>query len=199
MNSDYLIMMMALPFYIVGCYFLVKWAYKQGHQSHWAHKSLFALVVFIAYNTPVGYTFIPGLIVMKSYCQEAGFTLYKTPEQWMLENPGVAETLIRPDKPDDERIIDAQGRNVLVYHLNQRFDWRTTGGDRWKNINKGIQTVVDVKTKEVMAKRIDYSLNALPIYGVESCFKKEERSKWVIDGDKFRTLLEKYFEFGERK
>ncbi|MBK7764911.1 MAG: hypothetical protein IPI44_01795 [Sulfuritalea sp.] len=38
---------------------------------------------------------IPTVAVHQYYCAtEAGFWVYKTPEQWKKENPGVMETLV---------------------------------------------------------------------------------------------------------
>lgn len=47
---------------------------------------------------------IPTLVAHKYYCAtEAGFWVYKTPEQWKLENPGVFETLDISHLPEQYR------------------------------------------------------------------------------------------------
>jgi hypothetical protein len=202
MTGNFLMALMALPFYIFACYYLVKLAYRLGKKRQWRliNRILIAIGAFIAFNTPVGSTFIPGLIVMPGYCENAGFTLYKTPEQWMLENPGVASTLVRPKSTNSESFLNANGQYEMAYHLNQRFDWRILSPSLpTKNMFQKIETVVDVKTEEVMAKRIDYSLSAQPIYSRGSCFKKEELSKWEINNKVFGQYISLYKFKGEEK
>lgn len=54
----------------------------------------------------------------KYYClSQAGFWVYKTPEQWVKENPGVMETLTTQRMWLHDT---AEGSDVV--HINQRFD-----------------------------------------------------------------------------
>jgi hypothetical protein len=48
---------------------------------------------------------IPTFVTLEYYCMtESGYWVYKTPEQWKVENPGVAETLnTEPDKSEIKR------------------------------------------------------------------------------------------------
>ena len=69
---------------------------------------------------------IPTLVAHKYYCEkEAGFFVYKTLEQWKIENPGVAEKLTAygidiNDLPIET--IDAGTRNAKnVRRINDRF------------------------------------------------------------------------------
>ncbi len=62
------------------------------------------LAAFFMYNL-VFWDWIPTLLVHKYYCAtEAGFWVYKTPEQWKVENPGIAETLSRHHLPEQFRV-----------------------------------------------------------------------------------------------
>lgn len=62
-----------------------RWARKRNRRP-WVWGGLAALVM---YNL-VFWDLIPTLAMHKYYCAtEAGFWVYKTPEQWVKENPGV--------------------------------------------------------------------------------------------------------------
>lgn len=95
---------------------------------------------------------IPTLIAHKYYCEkEAGFTVYKTLEQWKVENPEVAETLIYKEISDSEK----QG-NDYVYHLNERFDWRITEERLFLSLLRSDNRIVDVSNGELLAQYTDF-------------------------------------------
>lgn len=204
MTSEFLLALALSPFYLIACYYFVKLAYRQGKKWHWhwVNRLLISLVVFIGFNYPVGSTFIPGLIAMQSYCNNAGFTLYKSPEQWLLENPGVAETFGETSwgSHTGVRHLD-ENRLVRTTRFNERFELRSEEITlNVKNLKKHIGIIVDLKTNEVLAKRLDFKLRAEPIYAVYSCFKKEERkSRWQIKGEAFMSIYLKYKKLGEQK
>jgi len=55
---------------------------------------------------------IPTLAMHKYYCaNEAGFWVYKTPEQWVKENPGVAKTLSMSHLPEQYRVNPNNGNS----------------------------------------------------------------------------------------
>ena len=172
---------------------------RRRHKNGW----LWGFITLVVLNSYWLYQITLPSLVKPYYCENAGFTLYKTSEQWMAENPGETETLVQYKKDNYERRLKPDGYYEQVYHLNQRFDWRISGETDWKNIQQKIETVVDVKTEEVLAKRIDYSwgidLIGMHGFGDGTCFDEGERSKWVINEDNFRTLKNKYNELGETK
>lgn len=94
----------------------VNWAKRNNRSAlKWG-----GLAVFIMYNI-VFWDFIPTLVAHKYYCAtEAGFWVYKTPEQWKSENPGVAETLTWKEIPDSTQDTVLRVRRNL---LNERFLW----------------------------------------------------------------------------
>ncbi len=68
---------------------VMRWAKKRGR-----HPIRWGIVAGLIMYHLVFWDFLPTLIVYKYYCAtKAGFWVYKTPEQWKAENPGVAETL----------------------------------------------------------------------------------------------------------
>jgi hypothetical protein len=100
----------------------------------------------------VFWDFIPTLIVYKYYCStKAGFWVYKTPEQWKAENPGVAETLTWQEKS----ISFEEPAGAWGELLNERLIE--------KNLKKEIailpiaifeRSIVDLKTDVIVVKRI---------------------------------------------
>ena len=88
-----------IVFFAIGLYlalsafavwFATRWA-KRSDRSPWRWGILTA---FVMYNL-VFWDWIPTVVAHNYYCEkEAGFTVYKTLEQWKAENPGVMEKLI---------------------------------------------------------------------------------------------------------
>ena len=109
--------------FIIGVYLAVstlvvwlvaRWAKKRGHRG-WVWGGLAA---FAMYNL-VFWDLIPTLAMHKYYCAtEAGFWVYKTPEQWAKENPGVMETLSMSHLPEEYRVNPNNGNyGDSVYEL----------------------------------------------------------------------------------
>lgn len=126
-----------------------RWA-KKHNRRPWVWGGLAALVM---YNL-VFWDWIPTVAMHKYYCAtEAGFWVYKTPEQWVKENPGVLETLTTQRVWQHDH---ADGGDVV--HINQRFDliYKKEGEfflHRWRRERQ----LVDTKTKEIVARYIDFS------------------------------------------
>ena len=79
---------------VSGTYFAVR-----KEKSGWKWPLGVAVLLYLA----VFWDHIPTVLVHKYYCEtEAGFWVYKTPEQWKKENPGVMETLVDTNKSSSE-------------------------------------------------------------------------------------------------
>jgi hypothetical protein len=134
----------------------VRWA-KRRNRRPWVWGGLAA---FAMYNL-VFWDWIPTLVMHKYYCStQAGFWVYKTPEQWAKENPGVLETL----KPwprsriygDDKVEFELNGGTVRQY--NDRFgSW-----SKWSNGLNGLMIdrlesgIVDVKSREYIVRYVGF-------------------------------------------
>lgn len=107
---------------------------------------------------------IPTVAVHQYYCAtEAGFWIYKTPEQWKKENPGVMETLVAFT---DRR--SARG----AYMLNPRFNWAIRkDGPHWFYRWRREQEIVDTKTNDVLARYIDFGTGSGNIGGPPKMFR----------------------------
>lgn len=74
---------------LVVVWLTARWAKRHGRRG-WVWGGVAALAM---YNL-MFWDLIPTLLIHNYYCaSEAGFWVYKTPEQWVKENPGVLETL----------------------------------------------------------------------------------------------------------
>jgi len=101
---------------------------------------------------------IPTVAMHRYYCAtEAGFWVYKTPEQWRKENPGVMETLVA-NKRAPSKIEGVEPNYTNTFLLNQRFNWVVKYfGQSFPNQWRHEQEVVDGKTRDVLARYIDFS------------------------------------------
>ncbi|ACM21666.1 hypothetical protein Geob_3323 [Geotalea daltonii FRC-32] len=95
---------------------------------------------------------LPTLLLYKYYCAtKAGLWVYKTPEQWMKENPGVAETLTW--KENSPQVTNGTGD--LILQVNERFVWReAVSKSHILPVRISTETIVDTKKDEVMVKRV---------------------------------------------
>jgi hypothetical protein len=106
----------------------------------------------------IGFIFwdaIPVSVVHRRLCEkDAGFVVFKTVEQWQLENPGVAETLVRDDSLDSIQL-----GSRTRYLQNQRFAFDTEEKEVWHLLSQNLDQIVDMQTGEVLAQYIDYHTN----------------------------------------
>jgi len=114
-----LLFLLAFGIYLAVSVWIVKatvrWARKNGRGvKRWGIAAAFFMYLLVFWDH------IPTLLLHKYYCAtKAGFWVYKTPEQWKKENPGVAETLTWSEH---SAAYDAPGV-ILGYRLNERFVW----------------------------------------------------------------------------
>lgn len=130
-----------------------RWAKRNG-RSAWKWGGL---AVFVMYNL-VFWDFIPTLIAHKYNCAtEAGFWVYKTPEQWKKENPGVVETLVTNKGAPSARQDTLHGFTD-TYFLNQRIH-KVVKQNRTSSIlpiYRLEQEIVDVQSNHALARYTDF-------------------------------------------
>jgi hypothetical protein len=135
----------------------VSWA-KSNNKKPWLWGGLAA---FVMYNL-VFWDLIPTLVMHKYYCAtQAGFWVYKTPEQWKQENPGVMEGLVNNKGAPSARQGDMKNYSD-TYFLNDRFNWVVKRHGKFL-FNRWLheQSVVDTKTGEVLVKYVDFSTSQI--------------------------------------
>jgi hypothetical protein len=122
------------------------WAKRTGRSAkRWGFGAAIGLYLLVFLDQ------IPTFLLHHYYCAtEAGVWVYKTPEQWKAENPGVAETLEWKDMPDEFR-----NETHSWFVLNERFYWVKTGiENQFFPVRRWIHTIVDTKNNEVVLKKI---------------------------------------------
>ncbi len=126
---------------------VVKWAKKRGRRPvRWGIGA--ALVMYHL----VFWDFLPTLVVYKYYCAtKAGFWVYKTPEQWKVKNPGVAEMLTWMEMSPDYSALGV----TSGYWLNERMvKARKTTKCLFLPVGYSEHLIIDVKNNETLVKRV---------------------------------------------
>lgn len=128
-------------------WWIVRWARRTGRGvKRWAAAAILAMYLLVFWDH------IPTLLLYKYYCNtKAGFWVYKTPEQWKAENPGVAETLTWRENLSRYEAEDI----TRGYRLNERFVWI----DKISHapllpVRITQESIVDIKTNVTVIKRI---------------------------------------------
>ena len=170
----------------------IAYARRSGRSAQrWGLSAVLGMYLLVFWD------YIPTMLVHKYYCAtESGFWVYKTLEQWKLENPGVFETLVH--NKSDPSIDRGDMNNFQIRHLwNTRFNSLLAKSGpfairrwRWE------QQVVDVTTGEVLARRIEFSTGNGKVGGepelrfwlhTDGCTGYENRALAFVDfAKKFR-------------
>jgi hypothetical protein len=197
--------MIGLVFLIfIAVYFLVSflvikgavsWAKKRG-RSNWGWG---LLAGFLMYNL-MFWDWIPSVMMQSYYCKtEAGFWVYKSPEEWASENP--EETKVLFPKSPSMTVIES-GHHID--HINQRLDYEYKKTYLWPNIIRYENRLVDLKSKAVLLKEVHFTCG--PCTGTESRsvfdFRSIPRCRCAIEKRKiyggFYTVLDSYEKLGKQ-
>jgi hypothetical protein len=172
----------ALAVYLLVSVFVIKkaasWA-KANNRKPWLWGGLAA---FVMYNL-VFWDLIPTLVMHKYYCStQAGFWVYKTPEQWMKENPQIQL------KSSEARVYKGTDNDYVVTNsLNHRLNLvrKLNPASFWLPIYKSEEYIEDTETKKMLMQRKDYFASNLGSEGFQYL-------KWIssvkCDADN-KTLL----------
>lgn len=145
----------AMALYLLLSIYVVRWAVRQARQNGKSAKRWGWGAALVMYLIPF-WDWIPTVATHQYYCaKEAGFWVYKTPEQWRKENPGVMEGLVA-----NKGVVVIQN----AYVLNQRFNWVIKEAPFFpiNHMIRNEQQVVDSKTGEILARYIDFSTSHRP-------------------------------------
>ena len=119
------------------------WA-KANNRKPWLWGSLAA---FVMYNL-MFWDLIPTLVMHKYYCDtQAGFWVYKTPEQWVKENPNLEL------KPSDKQTYEGTDNDhVATEFINQRMNYvsKINPASAWLPIYKMENYLEDSTTKKML-------------------------------------------------
>ncbi len=149
-----LLMLLAFALYFLVSISVMIWGYRYA-QRRWRRGWLGGfLSVFLMYNL-LFWDWIPVLVMHKYYCaKEAGFWVYKSPEQWVKENP-------------EEKIVDwndqSKWRHEVLSDGTSRY-WPSkrvygefiNSPDHFYAITREEQRLIDSKTNLLLAKSIEF-------------------------------------------
>lgn len=152
-----LVIVGALAIYLLIAIAVVIGAVKYAKKSGKSAKRWGWSVALVMYLIPF-WDWIPTVLVHQYYCAtEAGFWVYKTPEQWKKENPDVMETLIS-NRGQVRHFYGDNDNFVRKSLMNQRFLYISKHSgpllfNRWRYEKQ----IVDGETDFVIARSIDFS------------------------------------------
>ncbi len=133
------------------------WTHKtmQGNGRSGAVATAWAFGAVLALSLPITWDAIPTWIAFKYYAhKEAGLTVFKTLEQWKVENPEVAETLepYGKDYNDPRTKAIELAVNKTRWMLNARFSFDREIQNPVLGVHLVHQDIVDTKTGELMVR-----------------------------------------------
>lgn len=97
---------------------------------------------------------LPTIPLHKYYCAtQAGFFIYKTPEQWVKENQGVMETLKESLSPTR---LGLEKPTYGKTWVNQRFYIKTTRVTKFNSLRETRTEFVDAENGELMGLAVNY-------------------------------------------
>lgn len=146
----------AVIFAVMGLYLLISIGVVKAAIAH-ARKNgkrawLWGLsAALVMYLIPF-WDWIPTVVMHRYYCAtEAGFWVYKMPEQWVIENPGVLDSLLKKDAMD--RTVLPDGAQRLAFNQRLALDTFTHKFSPLATY-EDIETFRDLLSGEVLAKRV---------------------------------------------
>lgn len=131
---------------------LVVWGAVRLAQRRGIKGWKFGVPAALAMYLIVFWDHIPTLVLHKYYCEtEAGFWVYKTPEQWIKENPGVLDGLDRKLEPQQLNM-----GNTQRYWLTQRFFNDIERVDMSFSVSRTDTKFYDAKTNMLLARSTNF-------------------------------------------
>lgn len=143
--------LVALVVYLLISIGVVRWAISYARKNGKSAKRWGWGAAFVMYNI-VFWDWMPTVAVHQFYCaKDSGFWVYKTLDQWKVENPGGMETLHLTLQPSqrtaygDVDILDE--RFAIETHRRQPVPFLTT--------TIAERRIVDRKTGEILEMAVD--------------------------------------------
>ena len=152
-----LIVFGALLLYLLISIGVVLWAIRYARRNGRSAKRWGWSTALVLYLIPF-WDWLPTVATHQYYCAtEGGFWVYKTPDQWKAENPGVIETLVANKVPvlvshegDQDSWTDAEMLNQRIKIASKRNGPLFLHRWRWES------EWVDSKNNEVLARYVDF-------------------------------------------
>ena len=199
-----LVVLFFVLFYLALLVGVTVLCYQLGKRRGWTPRKRWtaAAVGFLIVFLPMFWDWLPTVWLHSYYCDKySGLTVYKTPEQWKKENPGVAESLVRQKPP-----LQVGSGDKYYFQLNQRFRWEIKQSGKLLWLSEHQERLIDEKTGEAVARYVDFdtdqrgsSVNSFRDVKVwmrrEACEPGENRMR----RKKFGILVQQFENLGEEK
>ena len=147
------------------------WA-KANNKKPWLWGGIAA---FVMYNL-IFWDLIPTLIAHKYYCEtQAGFWVYKTPEQWVKENQKMKEGVEYKEQLTERKIEKYGTVEKVTALINQRSSIESVGINETMlpllRIVKGEDTLTDTKDNFILLRNISFRTGSFNFYRInlETC------------------------------
>ena len=152
-----LIVILVLGVLLVLASWAFVWTYKAKRRQGKSDLQSFAWAVgaVVVLSLPITWDAIPTWIAFKYYSdKEAGITVFKTLEQWKVENPGVAETIIPYGFRDKRGELQNLGSDKFRYPVNDRFAYDSSKEQLFLSVYAIRYEVIDRKNDEVLVRHV---------------------------------------------
>lgn len=155
------VIVIALGLYVLISIGVVAWSINYAKKNGKSAIRWGLSAVLVMYLIPFG-DWIQTVITHKYYCStEAGFWVYKTPEQWKAENPGVMEVLQANKPPISVSSQDDNGNNwSYTDKLNQRINYISVTKDYgpfFTHMRRSTTELTDATNSAVLGRYVDFS------------------------------------------
>jgi energy-coupling factor transporter transmembrane protein EcfT len=155
----------------------------------------------------VFWDWIPTALLHRHYCsEEAGLTVYKSAEVWKKENPGAVQALAREESIN----WHANESGEMTYPINDRLVFETVHEKLPLSISIEMYRIVDKNNDQILVEKKDVTAGTQAIgLGIRSirdlklwfspyktCFREDNKVKWLSAGKSFSQLLEEFQNIG---
>jgi hypothetical protein len=155
-----LMILLVAGIYLAVWVAIVIFSYNKTLKATQSKKQAFAISAFfflVMYMIPF-WDLIPTLIAHKYYCNtEAGFWIYKTPQEWIAENPGDIENLKMSLKPHN---LTIKMNNTVRTGVTQRFYHDVKREKIFLTLGRTEKKFIDAETGELIAKTVNFILGS---------------------------------------
>jgi hypothetical protein len=133
-----------------------RWARRSGRRG-WPY----GMAVYLAVAVLLFWDWLPMEMSYKDKCEnEAGLTVYKTPEQWQQENPGVWETLT-PASWKGRLLINRKNESgsLIRHRRNERFAEEYQTIRHWFTVVENRRSVIDLQNDTPVIVYVNFKTN----------------------------------------
>jgi hypothetical protein len=149
-----LAVLVGLLLLVVGIFAWINRALQRRGLSKCVARA-WAVAGVIALSLPITWDAIPTWIAFEYYAKkEAGITVFKTLDQWKVENPGVAETLEPYGFKDKRGEVKNLGSNKFRHSVNDRFAYDSSKVNLFLSVYAVRYEVIDQKNSEVLVRHV---------------------------------------------